>query len=264
MKLCAVQARPVLGDIERNIADHARLARQAAELGAALVLFPELSLTGYQPALAAQLASDAGDPRLEALQRVSDATGAALAVGLPLHEPGGVAIGMVILRPGASRLRYAKQFLHHSEEPWFVPGHGVATVVVDGTVVAPAICYELSVPRHAEAAAAAGAAVYAASVAKTATDARRAADTLVATARRHGMLAVMANAVGRCDEQPCGGATAAWGRDGRLLGALSDSDEGLLVLDTDSATASTLPGPEPGGRLAGRQQDAPDPPGGVA
>jgi predicted amidohydrolase len=42
-----VQHRPVLGDLAANLADHRVRARAAAEDGVGLVLFPELSLTGY-------------------------------------------------------------------------------------------------------------------------------------------------------------------------------------------------------------------------
>lgn len=42
-----VQHRPVLGDLAANLADHRARVRAAAEDGVDLVLFPELSLTGY-------------------------------------------------------------------------------------------------------------------------------------------------------------------------------------------------------------------------
>lgn len=42
-----VQHRPVLGDLRANLVDHRARVRAAAEEGVDLVLFPELSLTGY-------------------------------------------------------------------------------------------------------------------------------------------------------------------------------------------------------------------------
>ncbi|HET9333681.1 MAG TPA: nitrilase-related carbon-nitrogen hydrolase, partial [Gemmatimonadota bacterium] len=42
-----VQHRPVLGDLLANLVDHRARVRAAAEEGVDLVLFPELSLTGY-------------------------------------------------------------------------------------------------------------------------------------------------------------------------------------------------------------------------
>ena len=42
-----VQHRPLLGDLGGNLSDHRARVRAAAEEGAGLILFPELSLTGY-------------------------------------------------------------------------------------------------------------------------------------------------------------------------------------------------------------------------
>lgn len=46
-KLALAQIDPVLGDLRRNVAKHVEFAGRARTSGAALVLFPELSLTGY-------------------------------------------------------------------------------------------------------------------------------------------------------------------------------------------------------------------------
>lgn len=45
--LALAQVAPVLGDLDRNVALHVDRAQQAHSRGAALVVFPELSLTGY-------------------------------------------------------------------------------------------------------------------------------------------------------------------------------------------------------------------------
>ncbi len=47
LTVALAQIDPALGDLNRNISHHARMARQAIEKGAGLVVFPELSLTGY-------------------------------------------------------------------------------------------------------------------------------------------------------------------------------------------------------------------------
>ena len=45
--VAVAQINPKLGDLDHNIALHREKALQAAELGAELVIFPEMSLTGY-------------------------------------------------------------------------------------------------------------------------------------------------------------------------------------------------------------------------
>lgn len=48
LRLALAQVAPVLGDVDANVALHVRIARRASRAGARLVVFPELSLTGYR------------------------------------------------------------------------------------------------------------------------------------------------------------------------------------------------------------------------
>lgn len=49
MRIALGQINTTVGDIDGNVALMARMAKQAAERGAELVVFPELSVTGYPP-----------------------------------------------------------------------------------------------------------------------------------------------------------------------------------------------------------------------
>ncbi len=48
LRIALAQHAPILGDLRRNVRAHVDLARRAAARGADLVVFPELSLTGYR------------------------------------------------------------------------------------------------------------------------------------------------------------------------------------------------------------------------
>jgi predicted amidohydrolase len=48
LRIALAQVEPVLGDLEANVAVHLKWARRARQRGARLVVFPELSLTGYR------------------------------------------------------------------------------------------------------------------------------------------------------------------------------------------------------------------------
>lgn len=61
------QTVPVRGDVDANIEQHLRLIRIAAEERARIVVFPELSLTGYELDLAGALAFEQADARLAPL-----------------------------------------------------------------------------------------------------------------------------------------------------------------------------------------------------
>lgn len=76
MRVAAAQFNPVLGDVKGNLRRHLELAAAAAAQGAELLLFPELSLTGYALRDAVwQVACPAGDPifapLLEASRRLA-------------------------------------------------------------------------------------------------------------------------------------------------------------------------------------------------
>lgn len=68
MKLIAAQILPVPGEYEKNITRHIDVIHLAASQGANLVLFPELSLTGYEPRLAEVLAVHPSDGRFDEFQ----------------------------------------------------------------------------------------------------------------------------------------------------------------------------------------------------
>ena len=66
--LALAQIAPVLGDLAQNVALHQKNLAEAKAAGADLVIFPELSLTGYQlQDLAPEVAMRRNDPRLLAL-----------------------------------------------------------------------------------------------------------------------------------------------------------------------------------------------------
>lgn len=241
MKLCAVQLASLKGDLPGNLQRHLACIEQAAALGAELVVFPELSLTGYEPSVARQAALPVTSARLDPLQAACDRLGITVAVGLPLPTPDGIRIGMPIFCPEAPRQAYAKQRLHDDELPYFTPGDQVLLLGVGEHRVAPAICYESMFMAHAAVARERGADLYLVSVAKTAKGIREGYAHYPEVARELGMPVLMANCVGPADTFIGAGGSAAWDSHGHLLASLDDHSEGLIVLDTRSASAITLP-----------------------
>ena len=241
MKLCAVQLASLKGDLPGNLQRHLACIEQAAALGAELVVFPELSLTGYEPSVARQSALPVTSARLDPLQAACDRLGITVAVGLPLPTPDGIRIGMPIFCPEAPRQVYAKQRLHDDELPYFTPGDQALLLEVGEHRVAPAICYESMFLAHAAVARERGADLYLVSVAKTAKGIREGYAHYPEVARELGMPVLMANCVGPADTFIGAGGSAAWDSQGHLLASLDDHSEGLIVLDTRSASAITLP-----------------------
>ncbi len=198
-------------------------------MGAELVFFPELSLTGYDPGQAESLAIDQNDPGLDIFQRVADTTNVLVGIGFPLAGTVGVQIAMAWFTPGEPRRIYAKQFLHADETRYFVPGQASLMLEWGGLKLAPAICYESLLDAHVEAAAAAGADLYLASVAKSEAGLRKADLHYPKIASRHGLPVVMANSTGPCGDFMAAGGSAAWNARGRCLARLGGESGGILV-----------------------------------
>lgn len=234
MRIGLAQIAPVSGDIDTNISLHLEFIDLAIEQRAEMVVFPELSITGYEPTLAANLATTPHDSRFAVLQKKSNEHNLVIAVGMPLRNDNGITISLVFFQPNKEPLVYSKQFLHSDEEPFFVSGSNDFVLVKGREKIAPAICYELSVPEHAEAAFGNGAKIYLTSVAKTADGVTKAHERLSSIAKQYSMTALMVNCLGSCDGVVCSGRSAVWNNKGELLAQLDVEHEGVLLFDTET------------------------------
>lgn len=150
MKICAVQIKSEKGNIENNIENHKKWMDVAIFEKADFIFFPELSLTGYEPEIAKELATDQYDERLEEFQKISDLNEIVIGVGLPTKSELGILISMVIFQPSKTRRTYSKQILHSDEKPYFIEGNEQIILTVKDIKIALAICYESLQPEHSE------------------------------------------------------------------------------------------------------------------
>jgi predicted amidohydrolase len=240
MKIGVAQTRPVTGDIPANIEYHKTFIALAAMNGADAIIFPELSLTGYEPSLAKELATDATDNRFDPFQQLSDTKQITIGVGVPTKSASGIHISMVLFQPNKPLQVNSKKYLHADEDPFFISGDNISGLVIKETPIALAICYEISIPQHAENASTSGAQVYIASVAKTVKGVEKAWTGLSDIAGKYGMIVLMSNSVGMCEDGECDGRSAVWNNKGALLGELNDMDEGILILDTTTQTVTLI------------------------
>jgi len=151
MKVTLAQLNPTIGDIDGNVAGMVAAARRAAADGAGLVVFAELSLTGYYPA---DLLNEPGfmsrvEQGLEALRSASrDLPEQHWVVGAPVPHGGpGKPLhnALLVLHNGAVVLRYAKQLLPtygvFDERRHFEPGPDVARVLrIGDTQIGLLVC----------------------------------------------------------------------------------------------------------------------------
>ena len=232
MKICAVQTRPIKGDLQRNIANHKKLIDLAVSYGADTIIFPELSLTGYEPELSKELATNQDDSRFDDFQKISDTSQVTIGVGVPTKNNEGICISMVLFQPYKARQTYSKNYLHPDEEEFFISGQSSAGFIVNKAALA--ICYELSVPEHSEKAFKNGAEIYIASVAKSLNQVDKAIKSLSEIGNKYSMTVLMSNCIGQSGGYECAGKTSIWNNKGLLAGQLNDRNEGILIIDTDT------------------------------
>ena len=241
MKICAAQTRPVTGDIPANIGNHDKLIGLAVAGKADLIIFPELSLTGYEPTWAKKLAVKWDDARLDVFQEISDTRHITIGVGIPIKCGAELRISMVIFQPHQARRVYSKSHLHSDEEPFFAAGQSSPDLMVKKTKIALAICYEISVPEHLKTVLKSGPEIYLASVAKSVKGIDQACERLSDIAKKHSLTVLMSNSIGPADGSVCAGKTSFWNNQGQLVGQLNSTDEGILIFDTETqkVTAKT-------------------------
>ena len=151
LKIALAQINPTIGDIEGNLALIRDAAHEAVRQGAAIVVFPELALSGYYPADLLlepqfQVRIKAG---LEALRSLSgELAETYLVVGAPTFEcPIGKRMynSLIVLKAAKVLLTYHKQLLPtyniFDERRHFEPGPDVAEVLqIRGMRVGFLIC----------------------------------------------------------------------------------------------------------------------------
>ncbi|MDT8990334.1 carbon-nitrogen hydrolase family protein [Curvibacter sp. APW13] len=242
--LAAAQSCSVDADIAANLQHHLALVQAASEHGVQWMVFPELSLTGYVLPQLASLARYITPSTWEPLQTAAQQYGMAITVGLPVQEAGQdlPCIATLTLHPHGAPVLYCKQYLHGSEQQYaaasptgFAP-HVQALPGGDDTPlqIASAICFDSNQATHAQAAAHAGAQVYAAGV--LVSPQGYAADSALwqQAARQHALCVLVANHGAATGPYASAGRSACWGPDGTLLGEVPGLGPGLLVLQLDS------------------------------
>ena len=117
-----------------------------------MIIFPELSLTGYEPELAEGLATGHNDTRLDDFQNISNRNNIAIGVELTTKSNFGVFISMIIFQPNRPQQTYSKQILHSDEKPYFIEGNEQTILNIKDTKIAIAICYKSLQIKHLESA----------------------------------------------------------------------------------------------------------------
>ncbi|ESU26122.1 nitrilase/cyanide hydratase and apolipoprotein N-acyltransferase [Flavobacterium limnosediminis JC2902] len=235
MRISIAQTKAVKGNIEANLKAHVDFIKSAVKEKVQLIMFPELSLTGYEPELADQLATTKDDSRLDELQKLSNNENIIICVGLPTKNNNNLFISMIIFQPNKDRITYSKQYLYPTEKGIFTAAQNPYVIHFDGNnSIAPAICYELSNVEHHENAQKNKANIYMASVLNSVGGIKEDIDKLSAIADKYKMTVFMSNYVGESGNYECAGQSSIWNSSGELIAQLDKTNEGQLIYDTET------------------------------
>lgn len=148
LNIVMAQINPLVGDIQGNTELVIETVRQAeAEHSADIVVFPELTLTGYPPE--DLLLRDSLELRInKALQAIQESSiQAAVVLGYPRVVAGRVFNMAGVIDSGELLAEYAKQHLPNyrvfDEKRYFVPGDSACVVRVRGVKAAITICEDI-------------------------------------------------------------------------------------------------------------------------
>jgi predicted amidohydrolase len=232
MNICVAQIQSARGDIASSFQNHLKWIDLAIAENADFIVFPELSLTGYEPRLAKQLLSQIDQSHLDRLQKKSNEGKIGIGIGAPTQSRKGLHISMLIFQPNQKLQVYSKQQLHSDELPYFTNGEEQLTISDQDHTIAPAICYESLQPDHIKHAIDLGANIYIASVAKSQSGVEKAMYYFPAAARKYSIPILMSNCVGLCDDFESAGQSAIWDENGRMIAQLDHRKEGVLFFNT--------------------------------
>lgn len=224
----------VPADVEANSAKAAALAAAARDQGAALVVLPELALTGYE---IEALTADPGlwltgpdDPRLDPLRSVGIAT--AVNAALRTDGPLPAIATLVHDADGAHVTTYAKQHLFEHEGDAFAPGSVDGRFELGGIRFCLGVCFDNHFPDLPGRGAADGCSVHlASSLYGTGAGVAERTTVYPGIAKEHGLYVVLANHVGPAGPWTgCGGA-AVWAPDGSALVEADDHTQGVVTAE---------------------------------
>lgn len=145
LRIALAQLNLTVGDIEGNLEKHFQAAIKARdELGADLIVFSELSLTGYPPE--DLLFRKEFIHRVEvAMQRlIQDLTGIHYLIGYPQQTSQGLFNACALISNGTILGRYAKQHLPNygvfDEDRYFTPSDAPSVIMINEIPVGLVIC----------------------------------------------------------------------------------------------------------------------------
>lgn len=151
MKVAVAQISCALGDLDANLRKFRDFVSRAKKSGADLVVFPEMSDTGYSMPVIRKQARPWKDGAASELQKIAKENSIALVAGISDREGDSIFNAQVLVNAkGEALAKYRKTHLVTAapldERVCLSPGNEFVTKKIDGFNVGMSICYDLRFP----------------------------------------------------------------------------------------------------------------------
>ena len=162
LRVVMAQLNLLVGDVQGNLEKHLHAAKNARDQFAAdIIVFPELSITGYPPEDLLFRKNFIADAHSALHQFKEEMQGIYCIVGHPYATSQGLYNACSVIYNGTILGRYEKQFLPNygvfDEDRYFISGSGSCIVDIHNIPVGIVICEDIWVPGPTQQAATQGA-----------------------------------------------------------------------------------------------------------
>src|SRR5437667_6710823 len=153
MKVAAAQISCSLGDSEANLAKVHDLSRTAKDVGAELIVFPEMSDTGYSMPVIQKHASHWKTGFVAGLREIANQLSIAIVSGVSERDGSSIYNSQVLVdSQGKVVAKYRKTHLYAvapvAEQTCFAAGNSFASFELGGLHFGFSICYDLRFPER--------------------------------------------------------------------------------------------------------------------
>ena len=224
------QIKTVRMDYKQNIEKHMDYIKLAAQNDAKIIIFPELSITGYERELAREQCFINNDSGLACFQNASIEHDIMIVAGAPLLLENRLYISSFIFTPANHQMIYIKKYLHQGEEQYyFLSTQYDPDITLNNEQLSFAICYDIENDEHIQHVKNKKSNYYAASIFYSTNGIQEGLKHLQYIAKEYSMNVLMSNYVGACYDTEAGGCSSIWSHKGDLVLSADSSSECLLV-----------------------------------
>ena len=131
-----------------NLEKHIDFIIKAASHHAKIIIFPEMSLTGYETKNAKKLSLKINDPYIQEIISTCKEYQISSMIGLPLMENNILYIATLLIHKSGKIDIYYKQNLHSEENDYFKPRNDIDNFTIENINISLSICYDIEFKNH--------------------------------------------------------------------------------------------------------------------